>query len=401
MISCEHDHPFARVSLMYIFCGQLSLRDTEFQDRTFYARMRLERVRDRVTAVDPEAHTLTLLGGRTIGYDRLLLATGSRARRLPWPGAYDRPGVHHFVTLQDLEALDAAARPGMSCAVIGGGLIGVETAEVLQLRGLRTHFIIREPWYFPVALDTAESEVVARHIRHHGVDCRTGTPVERMERQGDKVVLSLPDEQLTVDLVVGAIGVEPNTDFLRESGVALDARSGGIETDDGLRATGAPDVWAAGDCANVTWPDGARRPEQLWYTSRDQGRAAARSMLGDTVVYRRGTWYNSAKFFDIEYTTAGYIPFPEAKRGPAGAGWQTWYQHPPGTSVTQRIVIRDGRVVGFNALGTRWDHQVWMRWIEERRPLPWVLAHMPEAQFDEEFMPRFAVLPSATLTDGA
>jgi NADPH-dependent 2,4-dienoyl-CoA reductase/sulfur reductase-like enzyme len=286
----------------------------------------------------------------------------------------------------------------MSVAVIGGGLIGVEAAEVLHLRGLRTHFLIREPWYFPVALDAREAEVVAAHIRHHGVDCRVGTPVNGMERRDGKLVLDIPGEPLAVDLVLGAIGVVPATAFLAGSGIALHPTNGGVETTDALASTTAPDVWAAGDCACVTWADGTRRPEQLWYTSRDQGRIAARAMLGEDVRYRRGTWYNSAKFFDVEYTTAGYVPPAGEARGPA---WQTWYQQVPGQAVTQRIVVKDGAVAGFNGLGSRWNHEVWMRWITERRPLAWVLDHMHEARFDEEFSAPFRVLPTATLMEGA
>lgn len=389
VVSYEHDHPFARVSLMYLFCGQLSLKDTEFHDRELYPRMRFDRVRDLVVGVDPQAKLLRLQSGATLPYDKVLFAVGSRARPTPWPD------VHHFVTLRDYEALDRAAKKGMSVAVIGGGLIGVEAAEVLHLRGLKTHFLIREPWYFPVALDARESEVVAAHIRHHGVDCRTGYPIETVTRRDGKFVIN---DELTVDLVVGAIGVVPNTGFLADSGVAVDSRTGGIETKDNLESTSTPDVYAAGDCANVTWADGSRRPEQLWYTARDQGRIAGRAMLGDDVSYRRGTWYNSAKFFDVEYTTAGWVP---PSPGPTGGGWTTWYQQAPDKPVTQRIIAKDGVVKGFNTLGSRWDHQIWMKWIHERRPLAWVLDHMDEARYDEEFMPRFRVLPTATITEGA
>jgi hypothetical protein len=156
-----------------------------------------------------------------------------------------------------------------------------------------------------------------------------------------------------------------------------------------------PDVWAAGDCANVTWVDASRRPEQLWYTARDQGRAAARSMLGDDVAYRRGTWYNSAKFFDLEWTTAGHVP---ATVGPDGspaaplAGYRSWFQRVPGRFESQRIVLKGDRVVGFNMLGSRWNHESFLEWIHERRPLEWVLKHLAEAQFDEEFSPRFRVI---------
>jgi len=400
VISAEHPHPFARVSLMYLFCGQLSIKDTQFYPEDLYERMRFERVTDRVVTIHAAQRTLTLLSGATLAFDTLLLAVGSTARKLPWSHAYGGAEsarfVHHFVTLSDLRALDAAAKPGMSVAVIGGGLIGVEAAEVLHHRGLRTHFLIREPWYFPVALDARESDMVAGHIRAHGVDCRTDCAVADVERVGSKVRLRGPE--IEVDLVVGAIGVEPATAFLAGSGIAVNSATGGVETRDNLESTSCPGIFAAGDCAQVTWLDGSRRPEQLWYTSRDQGRIAAAAMLGDDVCYRRGTWYNSAKFFDVEYTTAGFLP-PE--RTEASSGWQTWFQRAPDRAASERIVVRNGAVKGFNGLGGRWNHNVWMQWIQQRRPLEWVLAHMNEARFDEELTRPFAVLPSATLTEGA
>jgi NADPH-dependent 2,4-dienoyl-CoA reductase/sulfur reductase-like enzyme len=200
------------------------------------------------------------------------------------------------------------------------------------------------------------------------------------------------------DRVVSAIGVVPNTGFLADSGIALSA-GGAIETDPALR-TSAADVWAAGDCANVTWADGSRRPEQLWYTARDQGRVAAASMLGDDVRYQRGAWYNSAKFFDLEYTTAGWVPaLGDGDHPPPSPGPEirNWFQRVPGKPCSQRIVCRGERVVGFNLLGSRWNHEPLLQWIAERRSLDWVLAHLREAQFDEEFTPRFAVQPDARL----
>jgi NADPH-dependent 2,4-dienoyl-CoA reductase/sulfur reductase-like enzyme len=197
--------------------------------------------------------------------------------------------------------------------------------------------------------------------------------------------------EVTADLVVSAIGVVPNTGFL--AGTVQLARNGGIETDDALR-TSAPDVWAAGDCAQVTTPDGTRRVEQLWYTGREQGRTAARSMLGDPVVYRRSALFNSAKFFDLEWTTAGLVPAeisPENEPLPLPAGVHSWFQRVPGRLESQRVVVRDGGVVGFNMLGSRWDHGTLLRFVEERRPLEWVLRHLHEAQFDEELQPRFRV----------
>jgi len=399
LVSGEHAHPFARVSLMYVLCGQLSLRDTELHGRDLYERMRFERVHGWVRRVDPTTRTLHLDDGATVGWDRLLLAVGSRARRLPGTDP-DDPAVHHFVRLEDLERLDRAAVRGRSVAVVGGGLIGVEVAEALHARGLRVHFLIREPWYFPVALDGRESEVVAAHIRGHGVDVRTRCAVSGVEPVGEKRRLRLPDGPLDVDLVVAAVGVEPATGFLAGSGVAVHPQTGGVEVGDDLRSSSTPDVVAAGDCAQVAWADGSRRPEQLWYTARDQGRVAGLAMVGDEVRYRRGTWYNSAKFFDLEYTTAGWIPASHpGAQVPPSEGWTTWYQA-DGVR-TLRVVCKDGVVKGFNALGARWDHTVWLRWIQERRALAWVLPRLAESHFHEELDRPFLAAPTATLTEGA
>jgi NADPH-dependent 2,4-dienoyl-CoA reductase/sulfur reductase-like enzyme len=400
LVSDEHDHFFSRPALMYVFCGQLTLAATEPYDRDLYSRMGFQRVRGRVRAIRPDERILELQTGPRIGYDRLLLAVGSRARPAPWPGA-DGPGLHYFVTIGDLQALEQDARPGLRAVVIGGGLIGVEVAEILRHRGLLVTLVVRENWYFPLALDRAEATMVAEHMARHGVDVRLGVNVSEVLRGGSgrpRAAKVDTGEEIPCDLVVSAIGVVPNTGFLQDSGIR---RSGGgaIEVDDALRAS-APEIWAAGDCANVTWADGSRRPEQLWYTARDQGRVAARSMLGDDVAYRRGTWYNSAKFFDLEYTTAGWVPvvlnWDNTPIEP-GPDIRYWFQRVPGRFESQRIVCKGDRVVGFNMLGGRWNHEPLLSWIEERRPLDWVLARLGQAQFDEEFSGRFQVHSSAAV----
>jgi NADPH-dependent 2,4-dienoyl-CoA reductase/sulfur reductase-like enzyme len=395
IVSAEHEHFFSRPALMYVFAGQTSLRDTEPYDRGLYQRMRFERVCRRVVSLATAPKQLAFADGSRLAYDKLLLSVGSRGRPAPWPGS-EGPGVHYFVTLSDLARLDRDARKGGRAVVVGGGLIGVEVAEILRQRGLQVSFVIRERWYFPLALDANESALVAEHLRGHGVDVRLGATVAAVTRDGEGRIrgVRLADgSELPADLVVSTIGVVPNTGFLAGSAVAL-APNGAIETDYALR-TSVADVWAAGDCANVTWLDGSRRPEQLWYTARDQGRVAARSMLGDEVSYRRGTWYNSAKFFDLEWTTAGWVP---ASVGPDGEqpaepapDLHTWFQRVPGRLASQRIVVRGDRVVGFTMLGSRWNHEFLLDWIHERRQLEWVLEHLGEAQFDEEFSPRFRV----------
>ena len=133
----------------------------------------------------------------------------------------------------------------------------------------------------------------------------------------------------------------------------------------------------------MVWFNGVRRPEQLWYTSRDQGLIAGANMCGSEKIYRRGTLYNSAKFFDVEYTTAGLVNFKLD-------GEQNWYHREPGTCFSMRVTyLPDNTVIGFNMVGRRWDHRVLTCWVEEKRSLDWVLKRLDKALFDEEFMPTF------------
>jgi len=397
IVSSEHDHLFSRPALMYVLCGQLRLQDTEPFDRKLYQRLRIRLVRGRVAKLTAAERQIELEGGLRLPYDKLLLATGSLARVPEWTGLAG-PQVHSFVTLDDCQALAREAQPGQRAVVVGGGLIGVEVAEVLRMLGLAVTFLVRESWYFPVALSVQEGALVAERIQAHGCDLRLGVTVTELVRtaEGRLTTVSTNQGAFPCDLVVCAIGVTPNTSFLRNSGLTL-APGGGIEVDSALR-TNLADVWAAGDCANVTWADGSRRPEQLWYTARDQGRVAARSMLGDAACYSRTEIYNSAKFFDLEYTMAGFVP---ALRDAAGGsaveppGVTTWFRRQRDRPAAQRILVRDGRVIGFSMLGSRFDHALLLRWIAEQRELSWVLAHLRAAQFDEELEPAVLRLPLA------
>jgi NADPH-dependent 2,4-dienoyl-CoA reductase/sulfur reductase-like enzyme len=400
----------------------MSHRDIEPLERDAYARFGFHRVRARAVGVDTAGHRVHLAGGlEAVPYDRLLIASGSSPRRGPWPGsaAY---GVGHFVTMQDLgwyenEIHGGASRGGgppradahlaattedspyrvrqaaaavhgrlaRKPAVIGGGLIGIEAVEVAVSAGLRPSFFIREEWFWPIALEPREAQWIGQRMSEHGVDVHLDHEVEALEVDPMGAVSAVKTDhgRYETDCVVIAIGVVPNTAWLADSGIELDDR-GGIVVDEALQSS-APDVLAAGDCASVRWFDGSRRPEQLWYTARDQGRVAGRGLLGKRASYTRGTWYNSAKLMDIEYTTAGLVNWDLE-------GESSWFFEEDGrVRSTTRIVSQNDRVVGFNMLGRRWDHSVLLRWIEERRNLSWVLPRLREASFDTELVPPLQV----------
>ena len=423
LVSEESDHFFSRTALMYVLAGQLSRPDIEPHPRDLYARQGFRRVRARATGLDVDGHRLILGGGLApLGYDRLLLACGSRPRPGPWPGSA-LPGVGHFVTLQDLNWLEAeihgrrsrggdagnerAHLPGSDAAspywprevarerrraaprhpvVVGGGLIGCEVVETLLAAGLHPRFLIKQRWFWPAFLDEAEARFIEAHLREHGVEVALDEELSSFEAGPDGTVARVRTSrgEHPCDLAVIAIGVEPNTAWLGDT-LSRDAE-GGIVVDRGLR-TSAPDVYAAGDCASVPWADGRRRPETLWYTARDQGRAAGRILAGEAASYRRGTWYNSAKFLDLEYTTVGLVE----QHLPGERSWR--HEERGAVHSSTRIIAADGRLVGFNALGRRWDHSVITRWIEEGRSPEFAWENLNRARFDTELVPPLRLPP--------
>lgn len=381
IISSESDHFFSRTALMYVVAGQLSEKCVEPYERDHYARMKFNRVRDRVSSIDPITRAIHLENAEPIIFDKLLIASGSLGVKAPWSGG-ELDGVGNFVTWQDMEWLMTEMKSAKKAIVVGGGLIGIEVAEILLKADIKVNMLVREDWFWPIALSSQESDLIIPHMESHGCQVHLKKSVKEIIGQNGRVnaVRTEDGRELPCDLFVTTIGVTPQTSFLSNCGLELDER-GGIVVDDNL-FTGLPDIWAAGDCTSVVWFNGVRRPEQLWYTSRDQGRIAGVNMAGDNKIYKRGTFYNSAKFFDIEYTTAGYVNFKME-------GEENWFYREPDSNRSLRITyLPDQTVIGFNMLGRRWDHRLLVNWVDEKRSLAWVKAHLKEALFDEEFMPK-------------
>lgn len=383
IISGETDYFFSRTALMYSFMDRLSRRDLEPYERGVFDAQRIRRVRGWVKDLDAPSRTLQLDDGQSLTWDRLLLATGSRPRQPRWQGLdCVRSGLVNFVSMQDLDACEAAARRGGKAVVVGGGLIGIELVECLRWAGMQVTFLIREPWYWPVALSEPESAMVLEHLRSHGVNVVTGEAVSAVETDAQGVVTAVSTERGTryECCALGvSIGVEPAVDWLRN--VPTPPRlSHGIVVDAGLR-TSLPNVFAAGDCAEVELPGRAPLVEQIWYSAKRQGALAARSMLGEPIQYAPPVFFNSSKFFEIEYTTVGR--FSGSNQQPPEA--REFYFHYPGRDVSLRIAEQDGAVRAFNLLGSRWDHNQCEQWIRERRPLDDVMDRLHQAQFDVEF----------------
>ena len=380
LVAAESAHHYSRPALMYLYMGHLRYADVKPYEDWFWAENRLELVQSEAIGVNTVARTVQLATGPSLAYDQLLLATGSVVRTASWPGQ-QLHGVQGFYGLPDLESMSRATQGIRNAVVVGGGLIGVELAEMLHSRGIHVTWLVREPRYWQSVLPPEESALLAAHIRHHNIDFKLNTELREVlgDAQGRvQTVVTTTGQELPAEWVGLATGVQPNLTL---------ARAAGLDTDRGilvneLLATSAPNVYAAGDCAQHRQPAaGEVAVEQLWYTGRMQGETVAHTICGQPTPYRRGQWFNSAKFFQLEYQTYGRVPAqPEADT--ASFCWQ----HPNGQHLL-RINFRPGdhAVTGVNALGLRLRQPVWERWLGEQAPIGFVLAQLATANFDAEF----------------
>jgi NADPH-dependent 2,4-dienoyl-CoA reductase/sulfur reductase-like enzyme len=381
LISDESEHHYSRTALMYVYLGHMRYQDIKPYEDWFWRENRLELVHATAMGLDTEQQAVTLDNGQQLFYDKLLLATGSVGRVADWPGQ-QLQGVQGLYGLPDLARMEQNTRGIRRAVVVGGGLIGVELAEMLHSRGIPVTVLVRDTHYWGSVLPAAEARLVDQQFEENHVEVRYQT--ELAEILGDangkvRAVRTGTGEEVACQWVGLATGVTPNLALAQGSPVETDR---GILVDHYLQ-TSQPNVYAAGDCAQHRQPGHDEVPiEQLWYTGRMQGETVAYTICGQPRPYRRGIWFNSAKFFNLEYQTYGRVPArPEA-------GTDTFYWEHASGHCALRINFKstpDFAVTGFNALGLRLRHAVCEQWISARTPIQEVLTSLGAANFDPEF----------------
>jgi NAD(P)H-nitrite reductase large subunit len=380
LISGESDYHYSRPALMYVFMGHMRYADCKPFADNFWDEQKLERMRDWVTAIDPQRKSLSLARNGELQFDRLLIATGSKSNKFGWPGQ-DLNGVQGLYDLRDLRLLYENSKNCENAIIVGGGLIGIELAEMLHSRGIHVRFLVREVSYWDNVLPAEESGMINELIRRHGFGLELETELGEVVDDGDgrvRAVRTGDGREFECQLVGLTAGVSPNVDVVAESGIELGR---GVIVDSSFR-TSAEDIFAAGDCAEIR-ERGADRGliQQVWYTGKAQGAFAGDIIAGGSGSYDSGIWYNSAKFLNLEYQTYG-----DVNRRIDGEESLYW-EHPDGMHAC-RIVHVGGRVIGFNFMGLRARHRVCERWIAERATAQHVLANLDECNFDPEFFAR-------------
>lgn len=384
VVSAESEHFFSRTALMYLYMGHMEYHHIKPYEDWFWPKNRIELIHDRVTSVDIQGKKLQLKEKGAMGYDILLIASGSKARKGSWPGA-EAPNVQGLYSLQDLEQMEANTKNIKHAVVVGGGLIGVEMAEMLHSREIPVSMLVREEGYWASVLPAEEARLINRHLGRHGIDLHTQTELEEiiLDSAGQaKAVRTNKGETIECQFVGITIGVEPNIAFLNGSGIETDK---GVLVDSYFR-TNIEDVYAIGDCAQYREPPAGRKAlEQVWYTGRMHGETVAATICGNPLAYAPGPWFNSAKFFDVEYQVYGVVP-PRLKEEKE----QLYWQHPEKEHAIRILWDKEsGAVEGFSLLGIRYRHEVCDRWITNGATIEEVLPRLGEANFDPEFHKQF------------
>lgn len=388
LISSESEHFFSRTALMYVYMGHMKWNHLKPYEDHFWSKNRLELKQAHVEHIDTEHKQLKLDSGELFSYDKLVIACGSKPNKFGWPGQ-DAEGVLGLYSKQDLEQLEALAPNNQVCkraVIVGGGLIGIELAEMLATRNIPVTFLVREAHFWNNVLPVEEAKLIDRHIREHHIDLRLSNNLDEIitDEIGKVKAVKIQDtgEILDCNLVGLTPGVSPNIEFLKSSTIELNR---GVLVNRMLE-TSASDVYAIGDCAEQREPIGNRPPiEAVWYTGRMMGETLAQTLCGNPMEYKPGHWFNSAKFFDIEYQTYGWV-FPHPEEGHSDFYWE----HEDGKKCIHIHFESDSRIFkGINTFGIRMRHEVFDHWLTQKATVDEVIKNLTSANFDPEFFERY------------
>ncbi|MFB3883142.1 MAG: NAD(P)/FAD-dependent oxidoreductase [Armatimonadota bacterium] len=335
---------YSRPSLYYILLGRIEFDDAWGRPDDFYRRNGVElRCSTMATKLDPLAHTVEADAGESLRYSKLLLATGTRGRVLPW-AAQDLRGIVTLNTLADVVSISQLLSTGKHAVIAGGGLTSIELVESCRRWGLATTFVMRADHFLDKQLTADEAELVHQRLRADGVDLRANEEIVSVTGRDGRVAsasLKSAGEEIACDIAACTVGVVPNRELAQAVGAQTDQ---GIVVDHSMQAT-LPDVFAAGDVAQVRGADGTpARSEMLWYVAADMGRVAGANMAGADEHYSRRAYLNVSEFCGLDFAGVGEITpgQPDVEetliRGRDEAG-------------SIRLVVRDGVLIGACFLG--------------------------------------------------
>ncbi len=342
--------------------GEHTIERVYLRAATFYDERKVTlHLGVRGERIDPVAHTVTLSTGATLHYDKLLIATGSRARQLRIEGS-NLPGVHYLRTIADVDAIRAAFGTAKRVTIAGGGYIGLEVAAVAKTAGLAVTVLEMEDRILKRVTTPAMSTFYHGLHTGRGVDVRTNTKVSGFAGNGRvEAVLTAAGERIPADLVIVGVGIIPNVEVAAAAGIACD---NGIVVDDHCR-TSAPDIYAAGDCTNH--PNallGRRLRLESVPNAMEQARVATTNMNGGDATYASIPWFWSDQY-ELKLQMVGF----------SSDGDQAVVRGDPGVNQFATFYLKNGVVVAVDAVNSPREFMASRQMVDKRsKPDPAKLA---------------------------
>ncbi|MDO9361918.1 MAG: FAD-dependent oxidoreductase [Sphingopyxis sp.] len=345
IIGDESELPYERPPLSKeYFAGEkeferIQLRPAKYWDER-EVRMLLGK---RVVSVDPVGHSVTTDGGETIGYGKLVWATGGAPRMLPIPGG-DLPGVQGVRTRADADAMKAASETAGQIVVIGGGYIGLEAAAVLTKAGKKVVLLEALDRVLARVAGPDLSRFYEKEHRDHGVDLRLGVCVDAIEGDTHATGVRLADgELIPADLVIVGIGIVPAVEPL----IAAGAEGGNGVLVDRLCKTSLPDIYAIGDCAahENGFAEGAVIRLESVQNANDQANVVAKGIVGDEANYHAIPWFWSNQY-DLKLQTAGLSTGHD----------QAVLRGDPATRSFSVVYLKAGKVIAIDCVNATKDY---------------------------------------------
>jgi len=347
VVADEPHHVYSRPLISYLLGGMVDEGRMDYRPRDFYTRQRVETMLGvRVTQVNPTTQSLMLADGRTLSYDRLLIATGGRPFVPPTPGV-ELEGVFTFTSLDDARRIARYIEQyqARSALIVGGGLIGLKTAEALMARAMRVVIVELADRILSMTFDHTASKLAESFLRRAGADVRTGLTIKEIVAREGHVghAILQSDERVECDLVVFAIGVRPNVGLIPpEAGIRINR---GIVVNRRMQ-TSVPTIYAAGDCAEgYDMLLGENRPIAIWPNAYRQGYVAGCNMAGVEREDEGGLPMNAVEVCGVPTISVGLAGLPN------GNGYEVMERYDRETSAYRRLVLLDNRLVGATCIG--------------------------------------------------
>ena len=381
IISDEPHHVYSRPLISYLLAGHTKEDKMYYRDENFYKENNVETVfNKRVTGVDTKKKQVILEDKKKIDYDKLLIATGGTPFVPPIKGK-DRKNVYTFTKWSDAEEIIKISKKVQKVVVIGAGMIGLKAIEGLNAIGIDVTVVELAPEVLSRALDKDASRIVQRKMEEAGVEVITNNEVVEITGKGNTAtgVVLRDKKKIKCDLVIVAIGVIPNTGFIKESGIKINR---GIVVDERME-TNVKGVYAAGDVVEaLNMLTNEKMSIPIWPLAYRQGSIAGDNMSGGTLVYKGGFPMNSIEFPGAPTISLGIID-------PRGEGYESLIKNDAKNGNYKRIIIKNERLVGAILVGDDVDRAgILTGLIKEQKPVTAFKDKLLDRNFGFVHMPR-------------